>query len=291
MTLSRVLTVVSTNWLREQIGTNVQKEATRRLRILDTSFVMDRYADTYNEGYKKGHIPQSVHFDLFECTPEIPGIKVGFPDENCFTDYVQSLGVWPDTHVVAYDRYGPLSAYRTWWQFRVFGHRNVSVLDGGLKKWLDDGFEVSEEEPEYERSDFVAKFDKTLFRNYDEVLEILKSKKAQLVDARALSHPTIVDEETGGGYIAGSKHVSFPELFSEDGTIKPDSELKAIFDRAGVDLGHPIVATCFRGFTACGVAAAAQILGKENVPVYAGSWEEFNLKGYKEYKGIVPKKT
>ena len=53
MTLSRVLTVVSTNWLREQIGTNVKKEATKRLRILDTSFVMDRNADTYNEGYKK----------------------------------------------------------------------------------------------------------------------------------------------------------------------------------------------------------------------------------------------
>ncbi|XP_045170622.2 thiosulfate sulfurtransferase-like [Mercenaria mercenaria] len=290
MTLSRVWTVVSTNWLREQISTNVQKQASRKLRILDTSFVMDRTADTYNEGYKLGHIPQSVHFNIFKCTPEKPGIKVGFPDENCFTDYVQSLGVWPETHVVAYDRYGPLSAYRTWWQFRAFGHRNISVLDGGLKKWLDDGFEITTEEPEFERSDFVAKLDKNLFRSYEDVLENLKSKKEQLVDARAVDHPSVLDEENGG-FIVGSKHVDFKELFTEDGTIKPDSELKALFDGSGVDLGQPMVATCLRGFTACGIAAAAQILGKENVPVYAGSWEEFNLQGPEEYKGKVQQKT
>ncbi|XP_045170619.2 thiosulfate sulfurtransferase-like isoform X2 [Mercenaria mercenaria] len=195
MSLSRVRTVVSTNWLREQISTNVQKQASKKLRILDTSFVMDRHADSYNEGYKKGHIPQSVHFDLYKCTPEKPGITVGWPDVNCFTDYVQSLGIWPETHVVAYDRFLPLSAYRTWWQFRAFGHRNISVLDGGLKKWLDDGFELTTEEPEFERSDFVPKLDKNLFRTFEDILENLKSKKEQLVEARPMDHPTMIDEE------------------------------------------------------------------------------------------------
>ncbi|XP_045170618.2 thiosulfate sulfurtransferase-like isoform X1 [Mercenaria mercenaria] len=290
MSLSRVRTVVSTNWLREQISTNVQKQASKKLRILDTSFVMDRHADSYNEGYKKGHIPQSVHFDLYKCTPEKPGITVGWPDVNCFTDYVQSLGIWPETHVVAYDRFLPLSAYRTWWQFRAFGHRNISVLDGGLKKWLDDGFELTTEEPEFERSDFVPKLDKNLFRTFEDILENLKSKKEQLVEARPMDHPTMIDEEKGG-FIIGSKFVSFFDLFMEDGTIKPDAELKAMFDQAGVDLDKPMVITCVRGLTACGIAAAAQILGKDNVPVYQGSWQEFFMKGPDEYKGKVQQKS
>lgn len=290
MTLSRVLTVVSTNWLREQIGTNVQKQVSKKLRILDTSFVFDRHADTYNEAYKQGHIPQSLHFDLYKCTPETPGITVGLPDTNCFTDYVQSLGIWPDTHVVAYDRFGPLSAYRTWMQFRLFGHRRVSVLDGGLRKWLEDGFEVTTDEPEVERSNFVAKLDKNLIRTYDDIIENLKTKKEEIVDARPKNHPSIVEDENGG-FIIGSKHVSFPDMFLEDGTLKSEAELKAMFDSAGVDLGQPMVISCLRGLTACGVAAAAQILGKENVPIYYGSWEEFRMRGPEEYKGRVVQKS
>ncbi|WAR29220.1 THTR-like protein [Mya arenaria] len=99
-------------------------------------------------------------------------------------DYVQGLGIWPDTHVIAYDRSLPQAAYRTWWMLRLYGHRNVSVLDGGLRKWLEDGYDVTTDEPEIERSDFVAKLDKNLLRSYDDVIRNFETRREQIVDAR-----------------------------------------------------------------------------------------------------------
>lgn len=291
MTVSRALTNVSTKWLRQQIGTSPGKQASRNIRILDTSFVLDRHADSYNDLYKKEHIPHSVHFNIYKCTPEKPGITLGWPDLDCFTDYVQSLGIWPDTHVIAYDRTGPISAaYRTWWQFRTLGHKNISVLDGGLKKWVADGFEVTSEEPEVERSDFVPNFDKCLYRSFEDMLENFKTNKEQLVDSRPLDHHSVIKDDNCG-VIAGSKHVGFPYLFKEDGTMKSEAELKAMFDKAGIDLDKPLLVTCLRGLTACSVAGACHILGKENVPVYQGSWQEFSMIGPDEYKRKVDQKS
>ncbi|XP_052765883.1 thiosulfate sulfurtransferase-like [Mya arenaria] len=281
MVLSRIWTVVSTNWLREQIGS--QLKASKKLRILDTTFAYDRDVDTYKEGYQLGHIPQSVHFNIFKCTQSTPEIPVNLPEINCFTDYVQGLGIWPDTHVIAYDRSLPQAAYRTWWMLRLYGHRNVSVLDGGLRKWLEDGYDVTTDEPEIERSDFVAKLDKNLLRSYDDVIRNFETRREQIVDARGEQSKNVTDAE-GGGTLKGAKHVDFQQMFAEDGTLKPDAELKALFDRGGVDLGRPIVASCQRGMTACAIAAAAQILGKENVPVYLGSWSEFSLRAPEEFK-------
>lgn len=250
--------------------------------------MIDRNVDTYTEFYKQGHIPQSVHFDLYRCAPKNPYIFLDIPDVNCFTDYVQSLGVWSDTHVVAYDRFGPRSAYKTWWLFRAFGHRNISVLDGGLRKWLEDGYEVTTDEPKIERSDFVAKLDKNLDRTYEEIILNLKTKREQVMDTRSPNDPSVV-EGPNGGMIPGAKHMSFDSLFSEDGTIKSDAELKALFNEAGIDLGQPIVASCLRGITACAGAAAAYILGKDNVPVYVGSWTEYSQRAPDHLKERVKK--
>ncbi|KAL4223489.1 hypothetical protein ACF0H5_016960 [Mactra antiquata] len=270
MSISKVRAVVSTNWLRDQLVSNVRKQAPRNLRILDTSFTLDREVDTYTECYQKGHIPQSVHFSLFKCVESTPHILVNLPDENCFTDYVQSLGVWSDTHVIAVDRYGPISSFKTWWLFRAFGHKNISVLDGGLNKWMEDGYEITTEEPEIERSDFVGKLNPRFVKSYADVMGIVASRNVQLVDSRPKTHPSIVDHPDGG-VIPESKHVSFPDLFADDGTLKPEPELQTMFDEAGVNLNKPMVATCLRGLTACSVIAAAHVLGKEDVPLYVVS--------------------
>ncbi|WAR20143.1 THTR-like protein [Mya arenaria] len=232
MSLARVRTIVSTNWLKEQISTRTKPS--RQLRILDTAFSFDRDVDSYKDGYQRGHIPQSLHFNIFQCTQSTPEISVNLPDLNCFTEYVRDLGIWPDTHVVTYHHDLPLSAFRTWWMFRLFGHRNISVLDGGITKWQKDGYEITTDEPIIERSDFVAKMDKSLLRNYEDVIRNYKTKEEQIVEARVKDHPTRID----------------------------------VFDAAGVDVAKPMFVTCLRGMTACGTAAAARILGKDDVPIY-----------------------
>lgn len=288
MSLARLRTVVSTNWLWEQISSNISKRQ-NALRVLDTSFTSDREIDPYREYYMQGHIPQSVHFDLWKCVESTEYIPRNLPDKNCFEDYAQNLGISPDTHIVAYDRLGPLSSYRTWWLFRLHGHKKISVLDGGLRKWMNDGLEVTTEVPKIEKtSDFKVKFDSTLMHSFEDMVEVIQTKKAQVMDARGLDESTVTDPEKDGGVLPGAKHINFKDLFnSEDGTIKEDDELKELFDSAGIDLAHPVVASCFLGSTACGLAAAAHILGKENVPVYYGSWNEWKQRAPEDLKGRV----
>ncbi|XP_052275695.1 thiosulfate sulfurtransferase-like isoform X2 [Dreissena polymorpha] len=218
-------TLVTAKWLNEQIGSS--SEATRALRILDTSFMKDKSVDTYTTAYLKDHIPQAVYFGLHNCVESTPHIPRNLPDPACFTGYVQKLGIWPDTHVVAYDRFGPSSAYRTWWLFRLFGHKNISVLDGGYRKWVADGYETTKEEPEVEMSSFTPNMDRSLVRTYDDMVSNLKTCTEQVVDARGPNESSVVDATCDGGKIPGAKHVSFEELFNEDGTMKTVEQLKS----------------------------------------------------------------
>lgn len=284
MSLARLRTVVSTNWLWEQISRT--SKPTRALRVLDTSFSAKKEIDAYTEYYMQGHIPQSVFFDLWKCVESTEHIPRNLPDKNCFEDYAQTLGISPDTHIVAYDRSSPLSSYRTWWLFRLYGHQKISVLDGGLKKWVADGFETTIDEPEVEKTtDFKVKFNKSLMHSYEDMLEVLNTKKAQIMDARGLHEPSVHDAEKDGGSMPGAKHIDFKDLFKpEDGTIKEDKDLKDLFNSAGIDLAHPVVATCFLGSTACGLAAAAHMLGNENVPVYYGAWHEWKHRAPDHHK-------
>lgn len=236
----------------------------------------------------QGHIPKSVFFDLWKCVESTEYIPRNLPDQRCFEDYARNLGISPDTHIVAYDRLGPLSSYRTWWLFRLHGHKNISVLDGGLRKWMNDGYEVTQEEPKIEKTtDFKVNFDNNLMHSFEDMVDVLQEKKAQVMDARGLHESTVTDVEKGGGIMPGAKHINFTDLFKEDGTIKEDGDLKELFDSAGIDLGHPVVATCFLGSTACGLAAAAHILGKENVPVYYGAWYEWKKRAPDNLKDRV----
>ncbi|XP_052229648.1 thiosulfate sulfurtransferase-like isoform X2 [Dreissena polymorpha] len=223
--ISKVSTLATTQWLRKQIGSS--NTATRALRILDTSFVRDKQVDTYTMDYLEGHIPQALFFDLHKCVESTPSIPRNLPDPACFTSYVRKLGIWPDTHVVAYDRFGPASAYRTWWLFRLYGHTNISVLDGGYRKWVADGYDTTKEEPEVEPSMFIPQLDRFLVRTFDDMAENLRTCREQVVDARGATDRAVVDTESGGGKIPGSRHVSFEELFNEDGTMKTEEQLKS----------------------------------------------------------------
>ncbi|KAH3690321.1 hypothetical protein DPMN_193518 [Dreissena polymorpha] len=88
MCAARALTVVSTNWLKGQLGSRPLKRAPRDLRVLDVSFSFDSQVDTYKEAYMSGHIPSSVHFDILKCVTSTPEIPCNLPNSNCFPDYM-----------------------------------------------------------------------------------------------------------------------------------------------------------------------------------------------------------
>ncbi|GFN97095.1 sulfurtransferase [Plakobranchus ocellatus] len=287
--IPKVSALVTSAWLKQQIQSAAQnfKSASKSLRILDSSWVSSSEVDCCKEFYQQGHIPTAIFFDLRTVCPAQHNahIKYPIPDSNFFKEYVQGLGISNDTHIIVYDRlntYRP--SFRIWFLFRLFGHNQVSVLDGGLKQWIKDGNDVTTETSEVEPGVFNAQFQPHLIRDHMSMVKNIDTGVEQVIDARKAQ--TYLD-----GHIPGSKNIAYPSIFNEDGTFRTPSELRQLFVQAGVDLDSPIVASCGGGMTACILIAAAHVLGKEDVPLHNGSFREWsalttpNMISHSEFQG------
>lgn len=284
MSLSRVSSIVTTGWLKQQLVSwtaNTTKAASSPLRVLDTSWLPEPHVNGYTEFFRQGHIPGALYFDLKKLSPKRPDspIDCPVPDSNYFQDYVENLGITNDSHVVVYDQLNARSSIRSWFLFRLFGHDKVSVLDGGMKKWQADGYETTKEEPRFgEKSAFTVKFRPELLLDYQSMLKIVSNRSHAIVDSRpGIGGFYISDEDASGGHMPGAKSIPFDTFFNKDGTFKSQKDLEALFSAVDVDLSKPIAATCLRGMTACAVALAAYNLGRTDVPVYNGSWLEWSV--------------
>ena len=140
--------------------------------------------------YDKQHIPSAEFFDIDECSSQHSKFTQTLPSPEHFSDYVGNLGICNKTHVVVYDNipdFGVFSAPRVWWMFRVFGHNNVSVLDGGLAQWIKEGnLVVSGSGPsEVEKKKFEAELQPDLFKSFEDVVKNVGQGKFQVMDARS----------------------------------------------------------------------------------------------------------
>ncbi|XP_044535057.1 thiosulfate sulfurtransferase-like, partial [Gracilinanus agilis] len=175
--------LVSSKWLAESIRA---RKVGPSLRVLDVSWYPPLQRNAQQE-YRERHIPGASFFNIEECRDQKSPYEMMLPSEEAFASYVGRLGVSNNTHVVVYDGddlgsfYGP----RAWWMFRVFGHRTVSVLNGGFRNWLQEGHPVTAEPTNPEPAVFKATLDKSLLKTYEQMLENLQSKRFQMVDSRA----------------------------------------------------------------------------------------------------------
>jgi thiosulfate/3-mercaptopyruvate sulfurtransferase len=193
---------------------------------------------------------------------------------------MKKMGIGDGMHVVAYDSEGLYSAARVWWMFRAMGHEQVQVLNGGLKKWKAEKRPLEDGEPRRRTErHFTAMLNAGLVRDVGDVKALIGSKAAQIVDARAAARfeGTVPEPRQGlrSGHIPSSRNVPFGSLLNPDGTLKPAAELRAIFAKAGVDTGKPVVASCGSGVTAGVIALALALLGRPDGAVYDGSWTEW----------------
>lgn len=175
--------LVSTKWLAESIRSGKLGPS---LRVLDASWYSPGTRQARKE-YQERHVPGASFFDIEECRDTTSPYEMMLPSEAHFGDYVGNLGISNDTHVVVYDGddLGSFYAPRVWWMFRVFGHRTVSVLNGGFRNWLKEGHPVTSEPSRPEPAVFKATLNLSLLKTYEQVLENLQSKRFQLVDSRA----------------------------------------------------------------------------------------------------------
>ncbi|XP_010901446.2 3-mercaptopyruvate sulfurtransferase [Esox lucius] len=271
--------LVSAKWLADAIKNNLIGP---NLRVLDTSWYLPKLKRDAKAEFNHQHIPGTSFFDIDECSDKTSSMDHMLPNTSQFAEYVGGLGIGNDTHVVVYDTsdFGSYSAPRVWWMFRLFGHNYVSVLDGGMKNWLAEGYPVTAEYSEPKRVEFKATANLSWVKSYEDVLKNIETQEVQVVDARSAGRFRGTEPEprddTEPGHIPGTINMPFAKFMDASGKVLEPKVLSKMFQEAGVDLEKPFWVTCGSGVTACHVVLAAHLLGHSgSVSVYDGSWSEW----------------
>jgi len=205
-------------------------------------------------------------------------------------DLLGRTGIDNKTSIVLYGDNNNWFAAWAFWQLKMYGHDDVKIMDGGRKKWLAEGRELSTEKSAFKPATYRAKPADTSLRAFlTEVQQAIAAKKAQLVDVRSpqeftgeiLAPPGLPETCQRGGHIPGAKSIPWGKNCNEDGTFKSFDELKALYAAQGISGDQPIIAYCRIGErSSLTWFALRHLLGFSNVKNYDGSWTEWgNLVG------------
>jgi thiosulfate/3-mercaptopyruvate sulfurtransferase len=272
MTANDPQLLVSTEWLAAHLNAP-------DVRILDASWHMPGSARDARAEFEAAHIPGARFFDIDEISDEQSSLPHMAPPVEKFVSRMRALGIGDGHRVIVYDSIGVFSAPRVWWLFRLFGKRDVAVLDGGLPKWRAEGRPVEDGVPILRDRHFTARRDASLVRDVTQVAATAKLGDAQIVDARSAARfrGEAPEPRPGlrSGHIPGSKNLPYGELLSPDGTMKDVPELRGAFEAAGVDVTKPAITTCGSGISAAILSLALERLGNRSHALYDGSWAEW----------------
>jgi thiosulfate/3-mercaptopyruvate sulfurtransferase len=268
--------LVSTDWLAAHLDDPTVK-------VLDATFKLPGVLPLPKDDYLKAHIPGAAFFDVDAVADHSSTLPHMFPSAEQFGRDVGALGVGNGDTVVVYDAGGWVAGPRAWWMFLSFGHSDVRVLDGGLKKWVGEGRRVEGGEVKPKPQSFRATFDKDRVRSIGQMVANLDSHNEQVIDARPSARfaGSVPEPRPGlrSGHIPGSRNVPYADLFdAETGAMKPLDELRKAFSAVGVDTARPIVTSCGSGVSALVLTLALHRLGVRGMALYDGSWSEWGLE-------------
>jgi thiosulfate/3-mercaptopyruvate sulfurtransferase len=272
MAISDPNLLVSTDWLAQRLNAP-------DIRILDGSTYLPGAGKDGRNEYLKSHIPGARFFDIDDIADSHSPLPHMLPPVEKFVSRVRRMGIGDGHRVIVYDQQGLFSAARVWWMFRIFGHQDVAVLDGGLPKWIAEGHPVEDDEPDPRERHFTGRRNASMVRDVTQIAGATKLRAEQIVDARAAERfRGEAPEPRAGlraGHIPGSKNVPYASLLNPDGTMKDIDATRAIFEAAGVDLKQPIVTSCGSGITAAVLTLALHRMGHTRNALYDGSWVEW----------------
>jgi len=197
-----------------------------------------------------------------------------------FEKKTQDLGIHQDAVIVVYDDIGIYSSARVWWMFKSMGHKNISVLDGGLPQWIKEGYPIetpSEKRNTIKKGNFTTSFNASFFCDKKEVLEAITNQQKQIIDARSRERFYGITpeprKEVRSGHIPNAVNLPYTALL-EDGKLASFKELKQRFSTLAIE-NKQLIFSCGSGITACVLALGATIAGYKNISVYDGSWTEW----------------
>lgn len=219
---------------------------------------------------------ETVFFDRENTIPNM------IPNKKVFETACRKLGINNNSLIVVYDNLGIYTSPRVWWLFKVMGHSEIAVLDGGLSAWKKENLPtepIRKNEPF--SGNFTATYKAEMVVDAVALLENIDTKRMLVVDARSqerfgglIPEPR---ENMSSGHIPNSINLPFEKVLNH-GKMKPKNELKKIFENLNIE-NQPLAFTCGSGITACIILLASELISENKKALYDGSWSEWGQLG------------
>ncbi len=265
--MSRNDVLVSADWAQENLGSP------------GLVFVeVDEDTSAYDGGHLEGAVKLDWKKDLQD------PVRRDFVDKAGFEALLSSRGIANDDTVVLYGGNNNWFAAYAYWYFKLYGHTDVKLLDGGRKKWELDGRELTTDVDARDKTSYTAKEQNLAIRAFrDETIAAIGNKN--LIDVRSpdefsgkLLAPAHLPQEQSqrAGHIPTALSVPWSKAANDDGTFRSDEELRALYADAGLDTSKPTIAYCRIGERSSHTwFALHELLGEKDVKNYDGSWTEY----------------
>jgi thiosulfate/3-mercaptopyruvate sulfurtransferase len=253
-----------------ELARTLERDGTKRPLLLDLR---------PPEAYVAGHIPGAVHLDLW-------GVSLIDTDPaplKAFMWMVEHVlaahGVDASTPVVVYDDQSGIRAARAFWFLEYFGHPSVQLLDGGFTAWISAGLPVARDAAPPPKSEWTGTREDQKLATWKEVRSALGRADTVILDTRTDGEYTgAAVRARRGGAVPGAVHIEWTRNLTAEGDFKPSSELKKMYEDAGVTPDRNVITYCQGGYRAAHSYVALRLLGYPRVRMYVGSWKEWGDK-------------
>jgi thiosulfate/3-mercaptopyruvate sulfurtransferase len=273
--------LVSTEW----VAAHVNDPAVRIAEV-----------DVDTKAYDEGHVPGAIGWAWN--TQLCDTLRRDILSKDQFEALMSDSGVSPATTLVIYGDNNNWFAAWALWQAKIYGHADVRLMNGGRKKWLAEGRELSKDAPSVTRTAYRAKpADLSLRAFLPEVRAASGNRTSAMVDVRSpqeftgeiLAPPGLPETCQRGGHIPGARNIPWGKAANDDGTFKSAGELRALYGSEGIDGSKPVIAYCRIGERSShSWFVLKYLLGFDKVTNYDGSWTEWgNLVGAPVERGTA----
>ncbi len=250
--------------------------------------------DVDTGAYSEGHIPGAIGWNWQ--TQLCDTVRRDIISRENLEQLLSKSGIGNDTTIVLYGDNNNWFAAWAFWQLKMYGHKDVRIMNGGRKKWLAEGRELTKEVPTPKEATYqVTGFNEKYRAFMRQVEKAMKESNAVLVDVRSpdeftgkiLAPPGLPETCQRGGHIPGAKNIPWAQACNDDGTFKSADELTALYSGKGITPDKNVIAYCRIGERSSHTwFVLNNLLGYSNVSNYDGSWTEWgNLVGADVEKG------